>query len=153
MYKEEPIKRRKVLKKGVSVGKKYETLFSFFSTTPVRSTLNSFATLSHLQIINTIQWTATVMVSEAFLISKRISSLMVPSLLANQQQNIVSTFPPPHYFYKMYSDFALGKSSEWPKDEQDQPLKEVFEPPAPPPPIQGNFSMFGKVYTVRGAKN
>ena len=54
---------------------------------------------------------------------------------------LVSQFPPPPFYYKLYRDGENG---------EEQP---EFEPPKPPKPIIGTYTMFGTVYSVRISKS
>lgn len=90
--------------------------------------------------------------------------------LSEQQQQIVSSFPFPPYFYKYYrwnNDKNISLNEKIEKIEKEIQLVEgdinqlkgiinntnnneliVIEPPEPPKPIEGTYMMFGKKYTV-----
>lgn len=50
-----------------------------------------------------------------------------------QAPNLQQLYPPPPPFFRLYAEGAQ------------------LQPPAPPPPIDGTYQMFGELHTVRRA--
>jgi len=60
--------------------------------------------------------------------------------------NIVSSFPLPPPFYTLYARTTDNLDQMVPGDVEET----MFEPPEPPNPVEGTYTMFGKVYFTDG---
>jgi len=60
-----------------------------------------------------------------------------PPLVEAEAPQLVAQFPPPPFYFKLYRDV---------KESAENGEETEYEPPLPPKPIEGTYTMFGAVY-------